>query len=26
VMFRSDVYGRDPPTLAALNGAFRPRR
>ena len=26
VMFRNDVYGRDPPTLAALNGAFRPRR
>jgi len=25
-MFRNDVYGRDPPTLAALNGAFRPRR
>jgi L,D-transpeptidase YcbB len=26
VMFRNDVYGRDPPTLAALNGVFRPRR
>jgi len=26
VVFRNDVYGRDPPTLAALNGAFRPRR
>jgi L,D-transpeptidase YcbB len=26
VMFRNDVYGRDPPTLAALNGTFRPRR
>jgi murein L,D-transpeptidase YcbB/YkuD len=26
VMFRNDVYGRDPPTLAALNGAFSPRR
>jgi murein L,D-transpeptidase YcbB/YkuD len=26
VMFRNDVYGRDPPTLAALDGAFRPRR
>jgi murein L,D-transpeptidase YcbB/YkuD len=25
VMFRNDVYGRDPPTLAALNGTFRPR-
>ena len=26
VMFRNDVYGRDPPTLAALDGEFRPRR
>ncbi len=26
VMFRNDVYGRDPPTLAALDGPFRPRR
>ena len=26
VMFRNHVYGRDPPTLAALNGVFRPRR
>jgi L,D-transpeptidase YcbB len=23
VIFRNDVYGRDPPTLAALNGTFR---
>lgn len=23
VTFREDVYGRDPPTLAALNGSFR---
>jgi murein L,D-transpeptidase YcbB/YkuD len=26
VMFRNDVYGRDPPTLAALDGEFHPRR
>jgi len=26
VMFRNDIYGRDPPTLAALNGPFVPRR
>ena len=26
VVFRNDVYGRDPPTLAALDGPFRPRR
>jgi murein L,D-transpeptidase YcbB/YkuD len=26
VVFRNDVYGRDPPTLAALNGPFVPRR
>ena len=26
VLFRNDVYGRDPPTLAALDGPFRPRR
>ena len=26
VTFRNDVYGRDPPTLAALNGPFVPRR
>jgi len=26
VMFRNDIYGRDPPTLAALDGPFRPRR
>ncbi len=25
LMFRNDIYGRDPPTLAALNGAFQPR-
>jgi murein L,D-transpeptidase YcbB/YkuD len=23
VIFRNDVYGRDPATLAALNGTFR---
>ena len=23
VVFRNDVYGRDPPTLAALNSTFR---
>ena len=23
VIFRNDIYGRDPPTLAALNGEFR---
>ena len=26
VIFHDDVYGRDPPTLAALDGEFRPRR
>jgi murein L,D-transpeptidase YcbB/YkuD len=26
VMFRNDVYGRDPPTLAALNAPFRAPR
>lgn len=26
VIFRNDIYGRDPPTLAALNGPFVPRR
>ena len=26
VTFRNDVYGRDPPTLAALDGPFVPRR
>jgi murein L,D-transpeptidase YcbB/YkuD len=26
VVFRDDIYGRDPPTLAALNGPFVPRR
>jgi murein L,D-transpeptidase YcbB/YkuD len=23
VIFRNDIYGRDPPTLAALNSGFR---
>lgn len=26
VVFRNDIYDRDPPTLAALDGPFRPRR
>jgi murein L,D-transpeptidase YcbB/YkuD len=26
IAFRNDIYGRDPPTLAALNGPFVPRR
>jgi murein L,D-transpeptidase YcbB/YkuD len=26
VMFRNDVYDRDPATLAALDGPYRPRR
>jgi len=25
-VFRNDIYDRDPPTLAALDGPFRPRR
>jgi murein L,D-transpeptidase YcbB/YkuD len=26
LVFRNDIYGRDPPTLAALDGPFVPRR